>query len=90
MSRVHTGQKFVNMPEYHGSVINASTMIRIHANGEDFHYASSLSSWLFIKYNMSYETYRHKSRHRREELRKEYLEDTEALLAVERESSSIY
>lgn len=37
-------------------------MFRIHSDHEDFHKASSLSSWLFMKYNISYKTFRQKSK----------------------------
>lgn len=76
MSRVHKGQKWCNMPKHDASVTNPSKMIRIHSENEDYHKASSLSSWLFMKYDMSYKTYRNKSKARRDELRKEYEEDT--------------
>lgn len=66
----------MNVSKYDSSVTSPSKMVRIHADGEDYHKASSLSSWLFIKYDMSYKTYRNKSKARRDELRDEYVNDT--------------
>lgn len=76
MSRVHSDQKFVNMPKHDSSVTGPSKMVRIHCEGEDYHKAETLSSWLFMKYDMSYKTYSRKSKNRRAELRKEYMQDT--------------
>ncbi len=76
MSRVHGRNKFVNTPHYDSSVTGPSKMVRIHFDGEDYHKASTLSAWLFMKYDMSYKTYRKKSRARRAELKEEYAEDT--------------
>ena len=79
MSRVRKpGNKFVNAVKYDSSVTGPSKITRIHSENEDFHKASSLSSWLFMKYDMSYKTYRNKSKARRDELREEYSEDTGA------------
>ena len=76
MSRVRHDQKWCNMPKHDSSVTGPSKMVRIHTENEDYHKASSLSSWLFIKYDMSYKTYRNKSKARRDELRDEYVKDT--------------
>lgn len=79
MSRViKPGNKFMNSNKYDPSITQTPKMVRIHAENEDFHKASSLSSWLFKKYDMSYKTYRNKSKARRDELRKEYAADTGA------------
>lgn len=76
MSRVRKPGKYMNVPKYDSSVTGPSKMVRIHMGGEDYHKASNLSSWLFMKYDMSYKTYRNKSKARRDELRDEYVEDT--------------
>ena len=77
MSRVHGHNKFMNTTHYDSSVTGPSKMTRIHSPNEDYHKASSLSSWLFMKYDMSYKTYRYKAKARRDELRAEYNADTE-------------
>ena len=76
MSRVHGHNKFVNIARYDSSVTGPSKMVRIHVEGEDYHKAPDLSSWLFMKYDMSYKTYRNKSKNRRNALREEYVMDT--------------
>lgn len=76
MSRVQGHNKFMNTTRYDSSVTDPSKMTRIHSPNEDYHKASSLSSWLFIKYDMSYKTYRNKAKARRDELRAEYNADT--------------
>lgn len=77
MSRVHGHNKFMNTTHYDSSVTGPSKMTRIHSPNEDYHKASRLSSWLFMKYDMSYKTYRNKAKARRDELRAEYNADTE-------------
>lgn len=76
MSRVKIGEKFMNVTHYDSSVTGPSKKKRIHFEGEDYHNAKSLSTWLFIKYDMSYKSYRHKSKARRIELRNEFFNDT--------------
>ena len=66
----------MNTAKYDSSITGVSKMIRIHSENEDYHKARTLSSWLFIKYNMSYKTFRNKSKNRREELRAEFETDT--------------
>ena len=66
-----------NTPRYDSSVTGPSKMVRIHSPNEDYRKASSLSSWLFMKYDMSYKTYRNKAKARKDELRAEYNADTE-------------
>ena len=86
MSRVKKpGNKFANVVKYDSSVTGPSKMTRIHSENEDFHKASNLSSWLFMKYDMSYKTYRNKSKARRDELREEYAEDTGADIRTRQE-----
>lgn len=77
MSRVRKpGDKFVNTTHYDDSVTNSSKKTRIYVEGEDYHKAKTLSHWLFVKYDMSYMTFRNKSKNRREELREEFTADT--------------
>lgn len=75
MSRVRLGQKYMNV--FHcSSTTNASSITRIHNEKEDFRKAKTLTSWLFMKYDMSYKVYKRKSKNRRIELKKEYEDDT--------------
>lgn len=76
MSRVRIGDKFMNTPRYDSSVTGPSKKVRIHHEGEDYHKAKTLSQWLFVKYDMSYKSFRNKSKERRDELRSEYEADT--------------
>ena len=66
----------MNTTKYDSSVMGLSKMVRIHSENEDYHKASTLSSWLFMKYDMSYKTYSNKSKNRKDELRAEYVADT--------------
>ena len=73
ISRVRKpGNKFVNGQ----SNKQPSKVVRVHAENEDYHNAQTLSAWLFQKYDMSYKSYRRKPKHRRDELREEFEEDT--------------
>ena len=77
MSRVRKpGDKFLNATKYDHTVTDTSPMKRYKGENADYTKASTLSSWLFLKYDMSYKTYRNKSKNRRDELRKEYMYDT--------------
>lgn len=76
MSRVRKPGKFMNTPKYDSSVTGPSKMVRIHGPNENYHKASTLSTWLFIKYDMSYKTFRNKSKAHRDELRAEFESDT--------------
>ena len=77
MSRViKPGNKFVNTAHYDSSVYGPSKVTRIHCEGEDYHKARTLSHWLFVKYDMSYKTFRNKSKSRRDELKTEFEADT--------------
>ena len=51
-------------------------MTRSKGDFVDYTKATSLSSWLFLKYDMPYKTYRNKSKGKRLELKDEYLKDT--------------
>jgi hypothetical protein len=70
------GNKWMNTTKYDSSVTGSSKVVRIHSENEDYHKASTLSSWLFMKYDMSYKTYSNKSKARKDELRAEYVADT--------------
>lgn len=77
MSRViKLGNKYMNTTKYDSSVTEPSKMVRIHCEGEDYHKAKTIAQWLFVKYDMTYKTYRNKSKNRRDELRLEFEADT--------------
>ena len=77
MSRVRKpGNKYMNTTKYDRAVTVPSKMVRIHCEGEDYHKAKTIAQWLFIKYDISYKTYRNKSKSRRDELRREFESDT--------------
>lgn len=77
MSRVRKPRdKFMNRTHYDHSVTNTSPIRRYKSDHVDYTKAESLSTWLFLKYDMSYKTYRNKSKPRRDILRREYTEDT--------------
>jgi len=77
----------MNTSCYDSSVYGPSKLERIHHEGEDYHKAATLSYWLFVKYDMSYKTFRNKSKNRRDELRKEFEEDTgRSIMGTERKT----
>ena len=77
MSRVFKpNNKFMNTTHYDNSVYGPSKKIRIHHEREDYHKVRTLAQWLFVKYDISYKTFRNKSKKRRDELRTEYEADT--------------
>ena len=76
MSRVNVGQKYMNEPRHSVDITGPFKVVRSKAESVDFTKASSLTSWLFLKYDMTYHTYRNKSKARREALRVEYMADT--------------
>ena len=49
-----------------------------------------MSHWLFVKYDMSYNTYRNKSKSRRNELRQEFEADTGVVLGSKSKRESDY
>ena len=51
-------------------------MVRMKGEHPNFTKAETLSSWLFLKYDMTYKTFQGKSKKRRDALRAEYEEDT--------------
>lgn len=76
MSRVRKPNKFMNSNKYESPVTGPSKVIRSHTGNGDYHQATTLSSWLSLKYGMSYKTFRNKSRARRDEIQEEYQSDT--------------
>lgn len=76
MSRVRKPGKFMNTAKYDDSVTRTSKMIRIHTENEDYHKTTTLSHWLFVKYDMTYKQFRNKSKNRRKALREEFFADT--------------
>lgn len=76
MSRVHTDQHYINVFHKDNFNFGPSKMTRSKGPNPDYRKAATLSSWLFLKYDMSYKAYRRKSTHRRQELRKEFEKDT--------------
>ncbi len=76
MSRVMKPNKFVNSCRYDSSITNPSKVTRIKGKNPDYSKARSLTDWLFLKYDMSYKSYRNKSKGRRDQLRSEYAFDT--------------
>lgn len=91
MSRVKKpGNKFMNTSSYDSSVYGPSKKVRIHCEGEDYHKTKTLSQWLFVKYDMSYKTFRNKSKNRRNELRKEFEADTGVVLGAKSKRESDY
>lgn len=77
MSRVNKpNNRFLNMPRHAPSEYAPSKTVRIHTEHEDHTKAKTLSDWLFLKYDISYKTFRNKSKKRREELRAEFTADT--------------
>lgn len=77
MSRVgKPGSRFMNTPDYGPGITQPSKIVRNKDKATDYTKAQTLSSWLFLKYDMSYKTYSRKSQKRRAELRVEYMKDT--------------
>jgi hypothetical protein len=70
------GNKFMNTTKYPPRVTNPSKVKRIKGENPNPSKAKSLTDWLFLKYDMSYNTYRNKSKKRRDELRQEYESET--------------
>lgn len=76
MSRVKADNKHMNVPKHTSKVAGPSKVVRVHSPAEDYHEAPTLVSWLFMKYDMSYRTFRSKPVRRKDTLRQEYIEDT--------------
>ena len=77
MSRVRADEKYLNLPKHDPETTQPSKIIRSKGLNYDYTKATSLSSWLFLKYNMSYKQFRKKSKNKRNALREEFLEDTQ-------------
>ena len=77
MSRVFNWQKYVNMPTRDVSITGPSKIKRMCGTNANCKKACSLTSWLFLKYEMTYDQYRKKSKTKRDALRQEYLDDTQ-------------
>lgn len=75
-SRVHRNQKYVNTSKHRSGEANASKVTRRKYAVTDYRKATSLTSWLFLKYGLSYKQFRNKSEKNRNALRAEYTEDT--------------
>lgn len=77
MSRVRKPKnKFVNSVLYENLVYSSSKVTHVHHESDDYYKVKSLSDWLFVKYNISYKTFKNKSKKRRDELRAEFEADT--------------
>lgn len=76
MSRVRDDQKYVNISRKEGFCTGPSKIIRSKGPNPNWHNAKTLTSWLFLKYDMSYEQFQGKSKDKRDQLRKEYKIDT--------------
>lgn len=76
MSIVRKPNKFVNITKRPSSQTGPFKMKRYKSDHVDWTKAKSLSSWLFLKYDMDYKSFCRKSKKRKDELRKEYYDDT--------------
>lgn len=77
MSKVRKpGSRFMNTPDYGPGITQPSKIVRNKDKATDYTKAQTLSSWLFLKYDMSYKTFSRKSKNRQTELRKEFEKDT--------------
>ena len=86
MSRVHNDQKYMNVSHVPGAANASRVTVSKDANA-DYHKATTLKSWLFLKYDMSYKTYRNKKKERRIQLQEEYKVDTGNLLHAEKQAA---
>lgn len=78
MSRVWgiMGEKYVNTVKFDSKTTAPTKVRRSKAEYSDYTKAKTLTSWLYLKYNMSYKTFRRKKPERRSALRDEFLLDT--------------
>ena len=84
MSRVRSDEKYMNTIKWPNEIKGPSKVVRSLASvTPDYTKARTLSSWLFLKYKMSYKAFRGKSKPRKDALRAEYLQDTAAFHANE-------
>lgn len=75
-SRVRRSQKYMNVSGRQHGDVNPSRVRRCKDGPTDFHKATSLTSWLFLKYGLTYKQFRNKSSADQYVLRAEYTEDT--------------
>lgn len=75
-SRVRRSQKYMNVSGRRHGEVNPSRVRRYKDSPTDYHKATSLTSWLFLKYGLTYTQFRNKSSAARYALRSEYTEDT--------------
>ena len=77
MSRViKPCNKYLNLPHHESKNVSPSKVRVSYIEGVDYHKATSFKSWLLIKHQMKYTTYRNKTAARRHSLRAEYEQDT--------------
>ena len=74
MSRVRKPGKYTNTNEK--SPWAVGKIKRLKAEKTDYTKADTLTSWLFLKYDMSYKTFSRKSKAKKDSLREEYVRDT--------------
>lgn len=77
MSRVwKPNSKYTNNTKYSPEVTNYPKMKRSKTHDCDYTKTGNFSTWLFLKYEMTYKTYRNKSKNRRAVMKEEFLSDT--------------
>lgn len=76
MSRVRDNQKYFNVSRKEGFCTGPTKIIRSKGPNANWHNAKTLTSWLFLKYDMSYKKFQGKSKAKRDQLREEYKLDT--------------
>lgn len=77
MSRVRSDQKYVNISRKEDFCTGPTKIIRSKGPNPNWHNAKTLTSWLFLKYDMSYKQFQRKSKSKRDKLREEYNFDTQ-------------
>lgn len=73
MSRVKRGQKYMNVSSH---TPEPSKVEVVSGEADDYTKATTLRDWLMLKYGMSRNTYKKKSKERKNALRQEFEEDT--------------
>jgi len=74
----------MNTNTYPPHITNPSKLVRRKTEHSDYTKARNLTDWLFLKYDMSYKSFRNKSKKRRDEMRLEYEQDTGKKVRVNR------
>ena len=78
MSRVwKPNSKYTNNTKYSPEVTNYPKMKRSKTPDCDYTKTGNFSTWLFLKYDMTYKTFRNKSKNRRAVIKEEFLSDTD-------------